>query len=141
MIVLLLRYEAVVIHEVVVEIVGAIVLVVFALQVLVVVGLLLTLVSILVLELTLNFDLIFVPELAIDRILSPHLKSASKTIFCLHRVSDLRVIRHYILRHNRLNVLLGSSSSRCGQLLMLLGRVVREDALSVALCEHRRGDV
>ena len=61
MIVLFLRYKAVVIHEVVVEIVGTIALVVFALQVLVVAGLLLILVSILVLELTLNFDLIFVP--------------------------------------------------------------------------------
>ena len=140
LIVSFLRYKAVVIYEVVVEIVGAIVLVVFALQVLVVVGLLLILVSIFVLELTLNFDLIFVPELAIDRILSPHLESAAKTIFRLHRGSNLRVIRHYILCHNRLNVLLGSSSSR-GQLLMLLGRVVREDALSVALCEHGRGDV
>ena len=61
MIVLFLRYKAAVIHEVVVEIVGTITLVVFTLQVLVVVGLLLILVSILVLELTLNFDLIFVP--------------------------------------------------------------------------------
>ena len=141
LIVLLLRHKAVVIHEVVVEIVGTIVLVVFALQILVVVGLLLNLISILILELTLNFDLIFVPELAIDRILSPHLKSATKTIFRLHRGSYLRVIRHYLLCHNRLYVLLGSSSSRGGQLLILLGRVVREDALSVALCEHGRGDV
>ena len=114
MISLFLRYKAVVIHEVVVEIVGTVVLIVFALQVLVVVGLLPTLVSSLILELALNFDLIFVSEITIDRILSPYLESTSKTIFRLHCGSDLRMIRHYILRHDWLYVLLGSSSSRCG---------------------------